>query len=105
MSADNRAVPSRGETAVILAVVMLGALGVNHLTTSTTEKAEHRERAMLAHVAERGCVVAHEAAVTSATPYVRTTSLVPKLYRCDRPTANEYVESATLQAEALAHHP
>lgn len=95
----------RGETTILIAAMLLGFAGLNHVMTSATVHAEHRERALKAHVAERRCVVAHEETVVSATPYARTTSQVPSLYRCDLPTAGEYVDRAVLQADALAHHP
>lgn len=93
MANDNSQGRTRGETSVLIAVVMLGFLGLNYGMTRTTETAEHRDRAMTAHVQERQCVVAD------------TKGRFPSMYRCELPVAHEYVDAGVLAAEAMAHHP
>ena len=84
---------SRGETAVLIACLMLGALGLSHVMTRTSENNERFSRAMTAHIKARQCVVAD------------INGRAPSLYVCQLPVANEYVEARALGAEAQARQP
>lgn len=78
---------------VVIACLMLGALGLNHIMTRTTENNERYSRTLTAHIKARQCVVAD------------IKGHAPSLYVCQLPVANEYVEAGVLGAEALARQP
>ena len=88
MTNSNAAQPSRAGTTALIAVAVLGALGVNYLFSSSQKALERDDALMTAHMKERQCVIAD------------TNGRAPSLYRCDRPVVNEYVDASALRAEA-----
>lgn len=84
---------TRAETTILIAMAMLGAIGLNYAMNRTGEAAAKQAAAIDKHIRERNCMVAD----------IRGRH--PSLYVCQLPVANEYIEAGTLVTEAIAHHP